>query len=108
MPGVGARIRDRFIDHFGSEKAALDAVRRGNVADLLEVVSERQAISLVQWMRGMKYGAEPEDIQDGELCPYRIRSIESRHYFSIVFSRDDHGESKADQGLCKLGKDAGK
>jgi DNA mismatch repair protein MutS2 len=61
MPGVGARIRDRLIDHFGSEKAALDAIGRGNVADLLAAVSERQAISLVQWMRGMKYGAHPED-----------------------------------------------
>lgn len=61
IPGIGARIRDRLIDYFGSEDAALDAIRTGNVADLLNVMSERQAVSLVQWSGKMRYGARPDD-----------------------------------------------
>ncbi len=57
IPGIGARIRDRLIDHFGSEDAAIDAIRRGDVSDLLSVLSERQAVLLVQCFRKMKYGA---------------------------------------------------
>lgn len=60
IPGVGARIRDHLINRFGSEEAALNAILGGDVADLLEVVSERQALSFVQWAAGMKYGARPD------------------------------------------------
>lgn len=61
IPGIGERLRDRLIDQFGSEVVALDAIRSGNVADLSNVVGERQAISMVQWLGKMKYGAGSND-----------------------------------------------
>lgn len=60
MPGIGARIKERLVDRFGREETALEAILQGDVAGLLDVVSERHALSLVQWAMGKKYGAEPE------------------------------------------------
>jgi DNA mismatch repair protein MutS2 len=78
IPGVGARIRDHLNDHFKSEEAALDAVLRGDVAALLEVLSERQALSLVQWATGIKYGAEPEGF---------LATDESRRIYQFITTR---------------------
>src|SRR5512137_1022377 len=60
MPGIGARIKEKLVDRFGDEEAALEAIMKGDVASLLNVVSERQALSMVQWTTGRRYGAEPE------------------------------------------------
>lgn len=60
MPGVGARIKERLIDRFGSEEAAIEVILRGDAASLLDVVSERHALSLVKWAMGRRYRAEPE------------------------------------------------
>lgn len=60
MPGVGARIKERLIDRFGSEEAAIEFILRGDAASLLDVVSERHALSLVKWAIGRKYRSEPE------------------------------------------------
>lgn len=59
IPGVGSRIRERLLNHYGSEDQALLSLSQGNVADLLQIVSERQAIVVSQWVRGMMHGAEP-------------------------------------------------
>lgn len=60
IPGIGARIKDRLVDRFEGEEAALEAILQGDVPSLLDVVSERQALSLVQWAKGKKYGTTPE------------------------------------------------
>lgn len=60
IPGIGARIKDRLIDRFEGEEAALEAILQGDVLSLLDVVSERQALSLVQWAKGKKYGTTPD------------------------------------------------
>jgi DNA mismatch repair protein MutS2 len=56
LPGVGSRIRERLTEHYGGEDAALDAVLKGDVVGLMQVVSERQALSLVKWATGNRYG----------------------------------------------------
>ena len=61
LPGIGSRLRQRLIEHYGGEQEALQAVLRGDVAGLGMVLSERQAISLVQYARSMKYGVEQSD-----------------------------------------------
>jgi DNA mismatch repair protein MutS2 len=61
LPGVGSRIKERLLEHYGSEEKALEAVSRGDVAGLARALSERQALSLVQCARGMKYGVKPDD-----------------------------------------------
>jgi len=61
LPGVGSRIKERLLEHYGSEEKALEAVSRGDVAGLAKALSERQALSLVQCARGMKYGVRPDD-----------------------------------------------
>ncbi len=61
LPGVGSRLKERLLEHFGSEERALEAVSKGDVAGLCRVLSERQALSLVQHARGERYGVNPGD-----------------------------------------------
>jgi len=61
LPGIGSRMRERLLEHYGSEERALEAVSKGDVAGLSMAMSERQALNLVQHARGMKYGVKPED-----------------------------------------------
>ena len=78
MPGVGARIKERLVDRFGSEEAAIEGILQGDVASLLDVVSERHALSLVQWATGKKYGAEPESF---------LATEESNRIYQILISK---------------------
>ncbi|MCZ7356046.1 MAG: helix-hairpin-helix domain-containing protein [Candidatus Methanoperedens sp.] len=49
IPRIGEKTARRFIEHFGSEKLALDAIINGDVASLCEIegLTEKSAISLV-------------------------------------------------------------
>ncbi len=49
IPRIGEKTARRFIDHFGSEKMALDAILNGDIAGITEIegLTERSAISLV-------------------------------------------------------------
>jgi DNA mismatch repair protein MutS2 len=89
IPGIGARIRDRLIVQFGSEDAAWDAIRMGNVADLLHVLSERQAISLVQWIGKTKYGAGSDDFlaTDEAARVYRLLIERMASYAHTEYAR---------------------
>lgn len=78
MPGVGARIKERLVDRFESEEAAIEAILQGDVASLLDVVSERHALSLVQWATGKKYGAEPGSF---------LATEESERIYQILISK---------------------
>lgn len=78
MPGIGARIKERLVDRFGREETALEAILQGDVAGLLDVVSERHALSLVQWAMGKKYGAEPESF---------LATEESNRIYQILISK---------------------
>lgn len=78
LPGVGSRIRERLIKHYGSEDAALDAVLKGDVAGLMHVVSERQALSLAQWAVGVKYGQKPGDFLSTDEAASIYQSVISR------------------------------
>jgi DNA mismatch repair protein MutS2 len=61
LPGVGSRIRERLMENYGDEDHALQAIIAGDVAGLAKCLSERQALSLVQYARGIKYGVKPDD-----------------------------------------------
>jgi len=61
LPGVGSRIRERLMENYGDEDHALQAIIEGDVAGLAKSLSERQALSLVQYARGIKYGVKPDD-----------------------------------------------
>lgn len=78
MPGVGARIKERMVYRYGSEEVAIEAILKGDVASLLDVVSERHALSLVQWARGRKYGADPETF---------LATEESERIYQILISK---------------------
>ena len=62
LPGVGSRIRERLIENYEGEENALQAIIDGDVAGLARSLSERQALSLVQYARGIKYGVKPDDL----------------------------------------------
>ncbi len=78
MPGIGARIKERLVDRFGSEEAAIESILQGDIASLLDVVSERHALSLVQWATGKKYKAEPESF---------LATEESNRIYQILISK---------------------
>lgn len=63
IPGVGARLKDRLVKHYGDENVALKALLKGDMPGLMALrgMSERQAISVVQKAQGMKYGVVPND-----------------------------------------------
>ena len=78
MPGVGARIKERLVDRFGSEEAAIESILQGDVASLLDVISERHALTLVKWATGKKYEAEPESF---------LATEESNRIYQILISK---------------------
>jgi hypothetical protein len=105
MPGVGARIKERLIDRFGSEDAAIEVILRGDIGSLLEVVSERHALSLGQWAMGRKYrtrellghrGIQQDlsksDIKDSCIFSHRVCPVEDRDTLSIILNGTDNGE----------------
>ena len=49
MPGIGEKIAGRLIEHFGSEQAAMEVLRKHDVASLSGVpgISEKYAVSLI-------------------------------------------------------------
>ncbi len=59
IPRIGEKMAKRFVDHFGSEEDALDAILGGDIASIsgVEGVGQRYAISLVHEVR-----AQVEDV----------------------------------------------
>ncbi len=49
IPRIGEKTARRFIEHFGSEKQAIDAIMNGDIAGISEIegLTERSAISIV-------------------------------------------------------------
>jgi DNA mismatch repair protein MutS2 len=63
IPGVGAKLNEKLVAHYGDEEKALEALLKGDVAGLLGMrgMSQRQATALVQRARGAKYDVSPTD-----------------------------------------------
>ncbi len=63
VPGIGAKLNERLIAHYGDEGAAMEALLKGDVAGLLKMrgLSERQATALVQRARSTNWGVSPAD-----------------------------------------------
>ncbi|MCX8206806.1 MAG: DNA mismatch repair protein MutS [Methanothrix sp.] len=60
IPGVGPRLRERLISHFGSEEVALRAIADEDMENLRAAIGERQAIATVRAARGLRYRVSPE------------------------------------------------
>ncbi len=78
LPGVGPRIKERLVEHYGDEGAALGAVLKGDIASLMHVLSERQALSLVKWAAGIKYGQNPDQFLSTDEAAAIYQSLVSR------------------------------
>jgi DNA mismatch repair protein MutS2 len=63
LPGIGEKISTKLIDHFGSERSALEVLRKHDVASLSSVpgISEKYAISLIHEVIAQEEGASIED-----------------------------------------------
>ncbi|MEZ5334449.1 MAG: helix-hairpin-helix domain-containing protein [Methanolobus sp.] len=50
IPRIGDKMSKRFVEHFGSESQALDAILAGDIASISEVqgIGQRYAIALIQ------------------------------------------------------------
>jgi DNA mismatch repair protein MutS2 len=61
--GIGERVADRLIEHFGTEEAALQAICEGDIASLSEVngVSHNFALSLARDARSRVEGCSISD-----------------------------------------------
>lgn len=59
IPRIGEKMEQRFVEYFGSEDAALDAILEGDISSIsgVEGVGQRYAISLVHEVR-----AQMEDV----------------------------------------------
>lgn len=60
IPGVGPRLKERLISHFGSEEMALRAIADEDLEGLRAAIGERQAIATVRAARGLRYRISPE------------------------------------------------
>lgn len=63
IPRIGDKMAQRFIEHFGSEEAALDSILEGDIASISEVegIGQRYAISLVHEVRADTNGVTISD-----------------------------------------------
>ena len=63
IPGIGEKMTRRFIEHFGTEQNALEAILSGDVASIscMEGVGQRYAISLVQEVSSKMEGVKVQD-----------------------------------------------
>ncbi|TGC08166.1 helix-hairpin-helix domain-containing protein [Methanolobus halotolerans] len=63
VPGIGEKMAKRFIEHFGSESLALEAILRADIAGISQVegVGQRYAISLVHDIRSRAEGVDISD-----------------------------------------------
>lgn len=63
IPGIGEKMARRFIEHFGTEQNALEAILNGDVASIscMEGVGQRYAISLVQEVNSRIEGVRVQD-----------------------------------------------
>ncbi|MFW5932756.1 MAG: MutS-related protein [Candidatus Hadarchaeota archaeon] len=59
VPGVGEKTAEKLVDHFGSEKEALEAIRNGDVISLSNVngMTPNEASKLVRNAINLEYGA---------------------------------------------------
>ncbi|WP_292488094.1 helix-hairpin-helix domain-containing protein [Methanohalobium sp.] len=63
VPRIGDKTAQRFIGHFGSEEAALNAILNGDIASISEIegIGQKFAISLVHETRGIIDGVTLTD-----------------------------------------------
>jgi hypothetical protein len=63
LPGIGEKISGKLIDHFGSERSALEVLRKHDVASLSSVpgISEKYAVSLIHEVIAREEGVSIED-----------------------------------------------
>ena len=64
IPRIGDKMAKRFIEHFGSESLALEAILSGDIASISQVegMGQRYAISLVHDVRSKKDGVVISDL----------------------------------------------
>jgi hypothetical protein len=66
------------LEHYGDEEKALQAVLNGDAPGLCMALSERQALLLVQYGRGLKYGVVPDEF---------LATDEAVKIYSMLISR---------------------
>ncbi|MCE8423126.1 MAG: endonuclease MutS2 [Candidatus Methanoperedens sp.] len=93
IPRIGEKTSHRLIEHFGSEKEALDSILAGDVASISEIegISEKSAISLVLEALSVNEGVGLKDFlktpEAHEIYEHLIELISD-------FAHTDHTKSK--------------
>ncbi len=93
IPRIGEKTASRFIEHFGSEKQALDAILKGEIAAISEIegMTEKSSISLVMEAIAANEGAGIKDF---------LRTGEAHDMYKKIMSllsgcaRTDYAKSK--------------
>jgi hypothetical protein len=93
IPGVGAKLSEKLIAHYGGEGAALKALLEGDVAGLagMRGMSLRQATALVQRAKGAVYGVSPSDFLSTEEA---VRIYESLMEMLVGSAHTDYARMK--------------
>jgi DNA mismatch repair protein MutS2 len=60
MPRIGGKMARRFVEHFGTEELAVEAIIGGDIASISEVdgIGQRYAVSLVHDVRAKQEGVD--------------------------------------------------
>lgn len=63
IPRIGHKLSKRFVEHFGSERRAMDVILSGDVASISEVegIGHRYAVSLIQDVASRTQGVNVDD-----------------------------------------------
>lgn len=78
IPGIGPRLRERLLSHFGDEETALRAIADEDMEDLRSAIGERQAIATVRAARGFRYCSSPESFLATDEAERIYRAILNR------------------------------
>ncbi|NOZ88941.1 MAG: AAA family ATPase [Crenarchaeota archaeon] len=63
VPGVGEKVREKLVEHFGSEQEAVKAIVEARVDELAEALgSYRKAVRLIQAARASMEGFSPAEM----------------------------------------------
>ncbi len=93
IPRIGEKTARRLVEHFGSEKQAIDAIISQDIAAIseLEGMTEKTAISLVLEAIAINEGAGVRDfLKTNEAFDYYERLLE----LIKGFAHTDHARSK--------------
>ncbi len=93
IKGIGQALKEKLIEHYGSEEEALEAIRQGDVAGLssIEGIGERFAVKIVRTLYMKEHN---ENIEDFLKTPDSVSLYEKVLAFIRQYANTNYARSK--------------